>query len=396
MLNPKTSQRELCYLVNIDDVIPHENADRLEIAIIGGWHIIVGKGEFKKGDIGVYFEIDSQLPDEEPFKSMEFLASKHFRIKTQKIRGELSQGFVVHPSCFKGTPFESICDMTEFNNDNRFLTDLLKVKYYVPGDDERKSDQPKCKVDKYKRMASRRPDIFRRPFFGKMMKNWLGKRILFLIFGRKTDARKADWPLYVRKTDEERVQNMTWILKDKNPWIVTEKIDGTSLTVTWKPKGDNSGLFICSRNLAFFEDMDNVYVRVAKKYNIPEALKDLCEKGNYDFVTFQGEIYGDGIQKRDYGIIDPQVAGFNLIVSGQGRLNSIISKEIMDKYKIPWVPILANDYILPDTVQELLDYAESEKSKIDGGMREGLVFRSPDGSKSFKAVSNKFLLKYHP
>ena len=109
----------------------------------------------------------------------------------------------------------------------------------------------------------------------------------------------------------------------------------------------------------------------------------------------KGEIYGKTIQVRDYGIEDPEVVGFNLITSSSGRLNSVLSKEIMAKYGIPWVPILDNKYILPDTVQELLDYAESEKSKIDGGMREGIVLKSPDGSKSFKAVSNKFLLKYH-
>ena len=191
---------------------------------------------------------------------------------------------------------------------------------------------------------------------------------------------------------------MPWILKDKSPWVVTEKIDGTSLTVTWKPKGEYNGLFICSRNLAFTEEDDNLYVRTAKKYHIPEAIKALCEEYGLEYVTFQGEIYGKTIQVRDYGLPDGdlRVAGFNLILSDKGRLNSVNAKKYMEMFgNIPWVPILDESYILPDTIEELLAYAESETSKIDGGMREGLVLRSQDGTKSFKAVSNKFLLKYH-
>ena len=396
MLNPKTSERELCYLVTIDDVIPHNNADRLEIAIVGGWHCIVGKDEFKKGDIGVYFEIDSLLPEKEPFKSMEFLASKHFKIKTQKIRGELSQGFLVHVNTFIGTEFNEISEMTFYNDENRFLTEKLQVKYNDPADNEIKSSSGNIqKVDKYRRMNSRHKELFSHQPFRFLMRHDLGKWLLFLFFGHRNDSKKANWPYYVRKTDEERIQNMKWILENKNPWLATEKIDGSSLTVAYKPEGKDSGIFICSRNLAHFESDNNPYTRVAKKYNIPDALKDICKKYNLEYVVFQGEMYGQNVQKRDYGLKEIKVAGFNLIFSGKGRLNSVVSENIMAEYGIPWVPILNTRYILPDTVEELLDYAESETSKIDGGLREGIVFRSPDGSKSFKAVSNKFLLKYH-
>ena len=233
MLNPKTSIRELCYFVTIDNVLPHTNADRLEIAVVGGWHCVVGKGEFRKGDIGVYFEIDSLLPNREPFSSMEFLASKKFKIKTQKIRGELSQGFVIHPSIFKGTEFDDLSNVIEYNDDNRFLTEKLNVKYHDPSDNERKSNSSnKFKVDKYKRMMIRYPNLCKYSLFRVLMKNWLMKRIIFLFLGCKHDAQKANWPSYVKKTDEERIQNMPWILKNKDPWIVTEKVDGTSLTVT--------------------------------------------------------------------------------------------------------------------------------------------------------------------
>ena len=75
-------------------------------------------------------------------------------------------------------------------------------------------------------------------------------------------------------------------------------------------------------------------------------------------------------------------------------LNEKGQRDIMKEFGIPWVPIIEEHFILPDTVEELLDIA-TDKSVIDGGMREGLVFRSQDGTKSFKAVSNEFLLRYH-
>jgi hypothetical protein len=87
-------------------------------------------------------------------------------------------------------------------------------------------------------------------------------------------------------------------------------------------------------------------------------------------------------------------AGFNLIFSDRGRLNSYEARDILAEYGIPWVPLLCDDYVLPATVDEMLEYAEG-KSKIDGGMREGIVLRSQDGKDSFKSVSNAFLIKYH-
>ena len=85
---------------------------------------------------------------------------------------------------------------------------------------------------------------------------------------------------------------------------------------------------------------------------------------------------------------------FNFIMSNTGRWNTIdMSKKLLE-YGIPSVPIVDEHFILPDTVEELLNYATGE-SIIDGKMREGIVFRYKDGSKSFKAVSNEFLLTYH-
>ena len=137
-----------------------------------------------------------------------------------------------------------------------------------------------------------------------------------------------------------------------------------------------------------------VYTEMAEKYRFEDVLRVLADRYNLEWITLQGESYGAGIQKRDYSMKDHDFMGFNLIFSNRGRLNSKEAAEIMEEFGIPWVPIIDEHFILPDTVEELLEIA-TDKSVVDGGMREGLVFRSQDGTKSFKAVSNEFLLRYH-
>ena len=114
-----------------------------------------------------------------------------------------------------------------------------------------------------------------------------------------------------------------------------------------------------------------------------------------DWITIQGETYGKGIQKRDYSTDEHNFMAFNFVTSRDGRWGTLEMRDLLEKeYGIPCVPVINEAYILPDTVDEILEYAKG-RSVIDGGMREGLVFRSYDGKKSFKAVSNDYLLKYH-
>lgn len=142
---------------------------------------------------------------------------------------------------------------------------------------------------------------------------------------------------------------------------------------------------------------------MANKYDIENVIAQIFEDykkeySNLEAVTLQGETYGEGIQKRGY-IKDHDLAAFNLIFvfsdDTKIRFNPIQMTEILSKYNIPCVPIINEDYILPDTIDELRAYVNSEKSKIDGGMKEGIVFRDLNGEKSFKCVSPEFLLKYH-
>ena len=410
MLN-KNGIRELAYVVTIDNILPIEGADRVEQAVVGGWHIMTRKGQFKPGDPAIYFEIDSKVPETEPFK---FLESKHYKVKTQKyFKGTvISQGLLMSAEDFGwevqveplgGVRTEVILDDENKphypNDESRFLTEKLGVKYAVDEDNVRKA----ASADKYKKMAQRHGKLFAKQPFRWLMKRTWGKKLLFLFFGRKKD--KAGWPAWVTKTDEERVQNVPWILKDKNEWIATEKIDGTSTTFTLKKgKGFKKDEFcVCSRNVVFTKDKkdcyydSNVYLEMAKKYNIYEKMVDLLHNhfSDCDWITIQGETYGQGIQKRDYNLKEHNFMAFNFITSKDGRWDTIKMRDLLEKHcGIPCVPIVDPHFILPDTVDELLEYATGS-SVVDGGMREGIVFRYKDGSKSFKAVSNEFLLKYH-
>ena len=388
MLNEK-KERELAYVVKVDEIRPIEGADRVEVAIVNGWHIMVRKDQFKPGDLAVYFEIDSKVPAEEPFM---FLEPKHFKIKTQKY----FKGTVISQGLLMG--FEDFGWEKDAYKLGDFLTQKLKVTYAVEEDNARKASS----VDKYKKMAQRHEKLFsHQPFRWLMRRTW-GKKILFLFFG-KTSDKKTGWPAWVAKTDEERVENMPWIFDNKSPFVATEKIDGTSTTFTMKRgKFGKNDFYVCSRNVVFdkpdkncFYDT-NVYIEMAEKYDIEKILESiLTDDPTLDWVTLQGETYGAGIQKRDYGLKEHRFAGFNFITSKEGRWDSVRAAKFMTQYNIPWVPILDENYILPDTIEELRAFSHNEGSRIDGVIKEGIVFRSQDGSMSFKCVDPEFLMKYH-
>lgn len=420
MLN-KDGVRELAYVVKIDAIEPIVGSDNCEAAVVGGWRVMTRKGTFQSGDLAVYFEIDSQVPATEQFA---FLEKKHYKIKTQKYtfggKGNfVSQGLLMAASDFGWTLAEDAdgnkiinwgdkaTDAMPYLSEGDFLTQELGVTYADPEDNKRKAKS----ADKYQKMAQRMGKKFSKQPYKWLMKRTWGKKLLFLFFGKKKDSRT--WPQWVVKTDEERVQNMAWILEDKTPWFATEKIDGTSTTFTMKGYGRKREFYICSRNVCFDtpEKMENgayydtnVYQEMAIKYDVEYVLDCLMEyfanveAKTVEFVTLQGETYGEGIQKRDYSLAGHDFMAFNLIVGFEGetprRMNPEQMTEILSDYGVPCVPIVDKAFVLPDTVDELLEIA-TDASQVDGKEREGLVFRSADGVRSFKAVSNEFLLKYH-
>ena len=419
MLN-QNNERELCYIVSIDAIEPIIGSDNCEAAVVGGWKIMTRKNTFKVGDLAVYFEIDSKVPEKEPFM---FLQSKHFKIKTQKYtfggKGNfISQGLLMtltdFPDLFeydivtgagwiytyKAKPnIKKVEDAIVNIHDG--LTELLGVKYSVIEDNKRKSNS-----NKYTKMVSRHQKLFRKNKLVKWLyqRKW-GKELLFLFLGKKSD--KRTWPDWVRKTDEERVQNLPQLFPgDNTEWIVTEKIDGSSTTFTMRGRGRREQYYVCSRNVCFdkpekneklFYDT-NIYEEMAEKYDIQNKLRQILEEHkDWDFITIQGETFGPSVQKRNYNLQEREFNAFNLVYGTKEnsyiRMNSIDMKILLDKYQIPSVPILDKHYKLPQTIEEMINYADGP-STIDGELREGVVLRTYDGINSFKAVSNQFLIKF--
>ena len=404
MLN-KDGQRELAYVVLIDGIEPIPGYDRVETAIVGGWHIIVQKDQFKVGDPAIYFEIDSKVPsDRECFA---FLEKRNYKIKTLKMCKTISQGLLMHAEDFGWKNSidgaKGIWDGEIFHcvdDESRFLTSILGVTYAEAEDNQRKS----APVDKYKKMAQRHPNIFKKPWARWLMKREWGRKLMFALFGKKKDKRNG-WPSWVSKTDEERIENMPWILNDKDKkWIATEKVDGSSTTFTMR-KGRFGKLefYVCSRNVCF-DSVDkpcyydtNIYWEMAQKYAMYEVLKGIMElMPQLEWVTVQGETYGDGVQKNNYDLPCHEFMAFNLITSDKGRWNSCEMRRLLQVgFNVPCVPILNEGMILPDTVDELRKYVNSEPSTINHKMKEGIVFRTQDGVQSFKCVSPEYLLKFH-
>lgn len=402
MLN-KNNERELAYLVRVDGISPMD-ADRLECAHIGGWNCVVGKGEFKEGRIAVFFEIDSKLPEIEPFTYMHFLATKKYKIKSQKIRGVISQGLLVPVSAFgwvenvDGTVYVS--DERQYHrvdDETRFLTRKLGVTYAVAEDNVRKARTP----DRSKELARRYPKFFSSPIIRRLMKfDWFRKYIVYVF---PTPHKKNKWPSHIAaKTDVERIQNMIWILEDKRPFVATEKVDGSSCSIMAERKAfGRIQYYVCSRNVVFENrDQDcfydsNVYFEAYERYNLKEIITQIMKDYKLPNLAIQMEVYGDGIQKRDYSIKDHRIAIFHMVSNGI-KFPMEKTVEICEKYGLPHVAIIDANYILPDTLEELQEFVEGGNSEIDGGMREGIVFYDKEtGQQYFKFVSPNYLLTYH-
>ena len=403
----KDGIRQLAYVVLIDGIEPIPGYDRVEHAIVGGWRVIVQKDQFKVGDPAIYFEIDSRVPsDKECFA---FLEKRNYKVKTLKMCKTISQGLLMHASDF-GWTIGNVEPETPYimddehiphyvNDESRFLTQKLGVTYADEEDNSRKAPS----VDKYKKMEMRHRKLFKNPVIHWFMRYKFGRKVMFFFFGKKKD-KKNGWPSWVSKTDEERVQNMPWILEDSGDWVATEKIDGTSTTFTMKRgKFGKKNFYVCSRNVCFGEEDKpcyydtNVYWEMAKKYNIFEVLSKMLEKYPHEeWITIQGETYGEGVQRRDYSLTGHDFAAFNLIFSSKGRVGTLEMSKILAEYDVPCVPVLETCMKINqfENVDAILAYADGNSVK-DDKPREGIVFRSTDGTKSFKAVSNSFLLKYH-
>lgn len=420
MLN-KDNERELAYVTLIKDITPIEGYDRVELAYVEGWTVVVGKGEFKVGDPAIYFEIDSKLPEVEPFTNMDFLAKKHYKVKTQKMCKRISQGLLMSAENFGWEAQANVdnnggCCLIKDNNgvyhyntdESRFLTKQLGVTYAITEDNKRKANS----VDKYEKMISRHKKLFSHQPFCFLIKHKIGRKFLFVFFGKKKDKETA-FPTkfsFVKKTDQERVENMPWVLNDKTPFIVTQKCDGSSGTYILERKkgifGDKYEFYVCSRNVrqltpdqkSYYDE--NYYWECAIKYDIENKLKDyLIKHPDLEYVCWQGEICSPKIQSNPHGLTETHLYCFHMIDSKKGKYDIREADKIWKEYHMEVVPIISEHYIMPDNFEILKNSADTVYSSAVcegkcGQACEGFVYyKTNDPNFSFKNVSRKYLLK---
>lgn len=365
----------------------------MEYARTNGWWVIIGKAdELKVGDKCVYFEIDSKVPSAD--KRFEFLEKRNYKIKTQRMCKVISQGLLMPLSAFP-----ELGD-AEIGTD---VTKKLGVTYAVADDNDRKRNTGDPNA-KYKSMAARHQKLFQtKPVRWLMRRKW-GRKMMFLFFGRKKDNPKG-FPDFIKKTDEERVENQPWRIGDGKTYLATEKLDGTSCTYALRrlPKKlfqkQEYEFYVCSRNVrqkdenqACYHD-HNIYWDLAFKYNIEDCLRSiLCAFPDLEWACIQGEGVGS-VQGNPLKLSADDLYVFNFVTSKEGRWDSRRGKELMEMYGLKWVPILG-EVTMPDSMEELKLLADGKSVVNPAVAREGIVYRSLDGQDSFKNVSRQYLLKH--
>ena len=383
-------KRALAYIAVIEEIKEIPGYDRVEHARIGaGWWVIVSKNDnFNVGDKCVYFEVDSKVPSSDT--RFAFLENRNYKIKTLKMCKVYSQGLIMPLSVFP--EFEGFDVHTD-------VTDKLKVTYAVEEDNARKNFDPDAK---YKSMTARHKNIFKKPWARWMMRRSWGRKVMFFFFGKKKDkplAFPTKFP-FIHKTDEERCENMPWVLGYERPLVVTEKLDGTSSTYILEKLGRKYEFYVLSRNVRQKDEKQdcyhdhNIYWDMAFKYDIEKHLKDYLDENHLDYVCIQGESVGS-VQGNPLKLKEDDLYVFNFIRSDKGRIPSVEGRSIVESWGMKWVPILDENYYVPSDMEEFKLYAEAKSVVNPNVDREGVVLRDPTNDFSFKNVSRKYLLKHN-
>lgn len=333
------TNRRLATVQLISELHPIDGSDFIEHAVVLGWHIIVKKGEFQVGSKCVFFEIDSVTKN---IPQLEFMSKYRYRVKTMKMRGVVSQGLAI--------PLEAlnIDSDTEVDTD---LTDVLKVEKWEPYQEEHNQ--------------------VRGPRIGK------------------------DFPLFIFKTDENRIQTIPRFLKDNYGMELgmSEKLDGTSSTFFFH----HGNYGVCSRNL-LLHDIEKyeqlpVYYKMSQQYDIERKLRELNRN-----IAIQGETIGSGIQGNKYKYDNGVQELFVFYIFDTDRMEYLSKTEMIDlceHLELKTVPQLGT-ITLNHSVDEFVEISRG-KSVLNPSMhREGIVFSRLDKGikKGFKVINPDFLLKY--
>ena len=383
-------KRALAYTARVEEVKEIPGYDRVEHARVGaGWWCIVSKSDnFKPGDLCVYFEVDSKVPANDD--RFAFMEKRNYKVKTLRMCKVYSQGLIM--------PITAFPEITT-TEEHVDVTDVLHITYAVEEDNARKNGDPNAK---YTSMKARHKKLFKHPLVKKIMRYEWGRKLMFFFFGKKKDNPRT-FPThfqFIHKTDEERCENLPWVIGYKDPLIVTEKLDGTSSTYILEKKGRNKyEFYVLSRNVRQQDENQktyhdhNIYWDMAFKYDIENKLKQYLEENDLDYVCIQGESVGS-VQGNPLQLPEDDLYVFNFIRSDKGRIPSNEGKLIVEKMGMKWVPILDLAFYMPNDMEEFKVMADAKSvvnPKVD---REGNVLRDPKTDFSFKNVSRKYLLKH--
>ena len=354
--------RRLATIRKINDIRPIEGADRIEVCTVDGWEVVCKKDEFKLGDLVVYIEIDSIVPDKPEF---EFLRDRKFRVRTIRLRKQISQGLILSTNILPQN--KKYCE-----NDN--VTDIIGVIKYDP------------EGDKERTLLTQKADNNKNPIIKFLMRfKWFRKRYI--------KPRKGGFPSWIVKTDEERIQNKTAMFEiekaNGTEFTVTEKIDGQSVTYFLEKNGRKFNFGVCSRNILLKNPDNSSYWTIAKNLQIENVLRQLI--GNNDRIVLQGEILGDGIQGNKYKVSGYDFNAFNLIYQDHKASTQEVA-ETLKPFGIKTVSIVDENFKLKDTIQEMVEYAK-EDSVLLKRKREGVVIRANNKDLSFKVINPEFLLQ---
>ena len=338
--------RSLATIQKISDIRPIEGADAIELALIKGWQCVVKKGEFNKGDLCVYFEVDSFLPIDARYEFLRRTSYRNneymgegFRIKTMTMRGELSQGLALPISEFPEAEPEPGSDITE----------LLGV---------RKWELPES-------ISSSGVEIGSKPFG-------------------------------IPTTDETRLQSMPEFIEAFNgrPYYITTKMDGTSCTVYCY----DGKVGVCGRNFEYKEDIATCAMWAwVYKHGIKDKLLKIGED-----IAIQGEFCGAGIQKNRLKLMEPNLYVFDVTIlygSGGKKAGLAELQEYCERLGLDMVPVEEAGDCFNYTLEDLLEKA---RGKYQSGLdKEGIVVRTQQAGHnntinhkmSFKVINNDFLKK---
>jgi RNA ligase (TIGR02306 family) len=337
--------RKMASIRKIDDIRPIEGADAIECVVVGGWTVVVKKGEFAAGDLAVYLEIDSWVPTElAPFLSKgkeprEFEGIKGERLRTMKLRGQLSQGLLLPISVLTTTSPDTWQDPSSFEGSD--VSELLNIQKWE------------------------------RPMNAQL-----------------AGMARGNFPIEIPKTDQERVQNLkkeiAAAVEAGTLFEVTEKLEGSSMTV-YRIRGEFG---VCSRNLDLKEEGGTTFWQVARELDIEGKMNAVDE--NWE-LAIQGELIGPGIQGNIYNLSKPQFLVFDVYDIRHGKyMDPDIRRVFIERMGLKHVPHLITSNVV--SVEMLLNLAEGKSDLNPKQEREGIVFKEVNGGMTFKAISNKYLL----